>query len=124
MAAILPEAQTTPATGDRNITASAWEIVTNPPTEEDPATHATHTPQGAKAPHPTAPATLITQATVAVAAATAAAALTNSTTLKTKTVTRLIHPQKELRSSSRYQLLTLLPKGRFSRYSTATRHPP
>ena len=45
-AATLPEAQTTPTTtspetGDRKIAASAQEIVTNPPTEEDPATHHT-----------------------------------------------------------------------------------
>ena len=45
-AATLPEAQTTPTTatsetGDRKITAAAQEIVTNPPTEEDPTTHHT-----------------------------------------------------------------------------------
>ena len=80
-AVILPKAQTTPATitpatEDRKITTSAREIVTNPPSEENSATHATYAPQDATS------QPLADLATMIAEAMAAAAAHLNTTTLK------------------------------------------
>jgi len=73
MAAICPKAPiaptiTTPATGDRKTFTPVQEIATNQLTEEDLATHTTHAPLDATTPPPTAPVTLIAQATAATVA--------------------------------------------------------